>query len=139
MRKQLLFLIKYSKNSQNLLIKEGALIINEHLYKDKMNQKIKEQYQEDKVIKNELSSFIKGEKKEEKLVLILNCKIIEKDLNAILNFFSYLMNNEKINENLKRNGKNGREKRRHDFSMKKDNSEIKGIVEDLKKEEGLYD
>ena len=33
---------------------------------------------------------------------------------------------------------NGREKR-HYFSMKKDNSEIKGIVEDLKKEEGLYD
>ena len=47
------------------------------------------------------------------------------------------MNNEKINENLKRNGKNGREKR-HDFSMKKDNSEIKGIVDDLKKE-GSYD
>ena len=126
---------------KQLLIKEGADIINKNSNQDEMIKKIKEQYQEDKIIKNELSSLIKGEKKnEEELMIILNSKNIERDLNSLLTFFSYLINdenNENVNEDLKNEWKEWKEKCQ-DFSKKKDNSEIKSILEDLKKN-GIYD
>ena len=61
-------------------------------------------------------------------MIIFNSKNIENDLNAMLNFLSYLENE---NENIKMNGIYGVKDAK--FFLQKDNSEIKTILKELKK------
>ena len=119
---------------KKLLIEKGPDIINQESSQSDIIKKIKEQYQEDKMIQNELTSLISGEKKnEEEIVIILNIKNFEKDLDALFYFFSYLNNNEVVYKEHKEWSRKCK-----DFSSKKrDNSEIKNILKELEKN-GLY-
>ena len=84
---------------KQLLVEGGADIINKDSNQNEIIKKIKEEYQEDKIIQNELSSLISGEQKnEEEIMIIFNSKNIENDLNAMFNFFSYLENENIKNE-----------------------------------------
>jgi len=120
-------------NFKKLLVKNGADIIKKDSQND-IIKKIKEQYKEDKAIQNELSSLISGEQQnEEEIMILLNAKNFEKDLNSIFEFFSYFKNNE----NLKRELDEWTEKCQ-DLSNEQDNSKIQTILNELKKA-GIYD
>ena len=83
---------------KQLLVEGGTDIINKDSNQNEIIKKIKEEYQEDKIMQNELSSLISGEQKnEEEIMIIFNSKNIENDLNGMLNFFSYFENE---NENI---------------------------------------
>ena len=118
---------------KQLLIEKGPDIINQESSQNDRIKRIKDLYQEDKMIQNELTSLISGKKKnEEEVMIILNIKNFEKDLNAIFYFFSYFNNNDIVY----REYKEWSEKCK-DFSKKIDNSEIKNILKELE-ENGLY-
>ena len=96
--------------------------------------KIKIKYEGDKIIQKELTSLISGEQQnEEEIMILFNGKIIERDLNAMFEFFNYFKNNEIINRELDK-WKN----KCKDFSNAEDTSKMKNILNELKKE-GIYD
>ena len=119
---------------KQLLIEKGPDIINQESSQNEIIKRIKDLYQEDKIIQNELTSLIRGEKKnEEEVMIIMNTKNFEKDLKAIFYFFSYFNNNEIVYNEYKE----WSEKCKDFSSKKRDNSEIKNILKELD-ENGLY-
>jgi len=118
------------KKFKQLIIKNGTEIINSQ---NNIIKKINEQYKDDITIQNELSSLIKGEQQnEEEVMIMFNKKNYEKDLNSMFDFLSYLKN-----KNLKKEI-NVWIKKCNNLSVEQDNSKIKKILDELKKE-GIYD
>ncbi len=121
---------------KKLLIEKGADIIKKDskYSQDYIIKKIQDQYKEDKTIQNELSSLISGEQQnEDEIMIMLNGKNYEKDLNSIFEFFSYFKNNDIVKKELEE-----LKLKCKDLLNAEDNLKMKGILDELKKE-GIYD
>lgn len=123
--------IKFKK----LLMENGADIIRKDSFPENgIIKKIKERYKEDKTIQNELSSLISGEQQnEEEIIIMLNAKNFEKDLNSIFKFFSYFKNNENLQKDL-----DEWTQKCTIFDNEEDTTKIRRVLDELKNED-IYD